>query len=218
VWFADSAGAVGQVSPAGQITERTRGLKRGSSPVAVTAGPDGNMWFTDEGQTAAVGRVTAQGAIREFSAGIPGGSEPAAITAAPDGRLWFTDEGSAAGFGTVATGAPVAVRRLPRISASPDPGTATVCRPGRFASWAGRRPSAARAFDGFRWLRDGVPVRGHATQRFTPGPGDAGARLACREIVTYPPPLNVTVSVTSPAVRIRGAPSVAAGLALGLTA
>jgi hypothetical protein len=48
--------------------------------------------------------------------------------------------------------------------------------------------------------------------------GDAGARLACRETVTYPPPLNVTVAVTSQALRIRGAASVAASVSLGLTA
>lgn len=187
--------------------------------MAVTAAPDGNMWFTDEGQTPAVGRVTPQGAIREFSAGVAAGSEPAAITPAADGRVWFTDEGSAAAFGTVATGAPPAARRLPRIAAPPRPGTAVRCQPGRFASWAGMLPSAGAApFDGFRWLRDGIPVRGDAGQTYTPATRDAGARLACRQTVTYPPPLNVTVSVTAPALRIGGAPSVAASLALGLTA
>ncbi|MGZ4272507.1 MAG: Vgb family protein, partial [Solirubrobacteraceae bacterium] len=219
MWFADSTGAVGQVSPAGRITERTGGLLSGSSPVAVTAAPDGNVWFTDEGQTPAVGLVTPQGAIQEFSAGVRTGSEPAAITPAADGRLWFTDEGSAAAFGIVATGAPPAVRSLPRIATPPRPGTAVRCQPGRFASWAGVLPSAGvTPFDGFRWLRDGIPVRGHAGQSYTPTTRDAGARLACRETVTYPPPLNVTVSVTGPALRIRGAPSIAMSLALGLTA
>jgi streptogramin lyase len=219
MWFADSTGAIGQVSPAGQIAERTHGLQAGSSPVAVAAGSDGNMWFTDEGQTAAVARVTPAGVIREFSAGIPTGSEPAAIAPAADGRLWFTDEGTAAAFGSVATGMPVAGRVRPQVPAAPHPGVPAVCEAGRFATWAGLTPSvSAFGFDGFRWLRNGVLLRGHAGQSFTPGGRDNGARLACRETVTYPPPLNVTVSVTSPAVRVRGAPAPAAGTTLGLTA
>jgi streptogramin lyase len=219
MWFADSTGAVGQVNPAGRIIEHTRGLRSGSSPVAVAPGPDGNIWFTDEGQAPAVGRLTPHGAIREFSAGVAPGSEPAAITPAADGRLWFTDEGSSAALGTVATGEPAAVRSLPRIAAAPRPGTAARCRPGRFATWAELAPSpAAQGFDGFRWLRDGVALPGHIGQSFTPAPRDAGARLACRETVTYPPPLNVTVAVISPQVRIRGASSIAASLQLGLSA
>jgi hypothetical protein len=216
MWFADSTGAIGQVSAAGHIAERTRGLQAGSSPVAVAAGADGNMWFTDEGQTAAVARVTPAGVIREFSAGVPAGSEPAAIAPAADGRLWFTDEGSAAAFGSVDTGMPAAGRVPPRIAATPHPGAPAVCEAGHFATWAGLAPSInAFGFDGFRWLRNGVLLRGHAGQSFTPAVRDSGARLACRETVTYPPPLNVTVSVTSPAVLVRG---VAAGTTLVLTA
>jgi streptogramin lyase len=218
MWFADSTGAIGQVSPAGQINERTRGLQAGSSPVAVAVGSDGNMWFTDEGQTPAIGRVTPAGVIREFSAGVPAGSEPAALAPAADGRLWFTDEGSTTAFGSVATGMPPAGRALPRIAAGPRVGAPAICQAGHFETWAGLAPSAsAFRFDGFRWLRNGVLVRGHAGGSFTPAGGDSGARLACRETVTYPPPLNVTVSVTSPEVEVRGA-SAAAATTLRLTA
>jgi hypothetical protein len=163
--------------------------------------------------------VTPAGTIREFFAGVTSGSEPAAITPAADGRLWFTDEGSAAALGSVATGMPTAGRVPPRIVGSPRVGSAVTCRAGRFASWAGLAPSASTfRYDGFRWLRNGVALRGHTGQSFTPAPRDRGARLACRETVTYPPPLNVTVAVTSRAERIQGGPSLAVPARLDLIA
>jgi streptogramin lyase len=163
------------------------------------------VWFTDEGQMPAIGRVTAAGVIREFSAGVPAGSEPAAITPVADGKLWFTDEGSAAAFGVVAAGMSGAQIAAPRVAAPPSPGVPAVCTAGRFATWMGLQPSArAFPFDGFRWLRNDTQLGGHRTPRFTPTRHDAGARLSCREIVTYPPPLNVTVAATSPSRTVGG--------------
>ncbi len=200
VWFADSAGAVGRVTPAGRITEQSRGLKSGSSPVAIAPGPDGNMWFTDDGSTPAVGSITRQGRIREFSAGLPSGSAPASIVPLGDGRMWFSDEGSTAALGQVATGAPRAVRASPTLTASPRGGGRVGCAPAWWAAWAGLSPSPrSLAFDGYRWLRDGSPVSGPSSDLYTPRAADAGARLACRETVTYPAPLRVTVSATSSA-------------------
>ncbi len=54
--------AIGQITPTGAITEFTTGLSQGggtgthSVPVAITAGPDGNIWFTDHG-TQSIGRL-----------------------------------------------------------------------------------------------------------------------------------------------------------------
>jgi streptogramin lyase len=57
-------------------------------PTLITAGPDGNLWFTEEGANQ-IGRITPQGALKEFP--IPtAGSSPYGITAGPDGNLWFT--------------------------------------------------------------------------------------------------------------------------------
>ncbi len=176
--------------------------------MAVAAGPDGDMWFTDEGQTPAVGRVTSGGVIREFSAGVPTGSEPAAIAPAADGRLWFTDEGGESAFGVVTVGTPAAQRAAPRLAAVPRPGAPATCTAGRFATWMGLQPSAAAfRFDGFRWLRNDTLLGGHRGQQFTPTRHDAAARLSCRETATYPPPLNVTVAATSPPRAVRGAPA-----------
>jgi hypothetical protein len=55
----------------------------------VTAGPDGNLWFTNTGSGAnSIGRVTPAGAISDFT--DPTIVYPRGITAGPDGNLWFT--------------------------------------------------------------------------------------------------------------------------------
>ncbi len=61
-----------------------------SIPTQITAGPDGNLWFTDS-NTNAIGRITPAGVITEFPTPA-GNGEPFGITAGPDGNLWFTDE------------------------------------------------------------------------------------------------------------------------------
>ena len=59
-----------------------------STAFSITAGADGNIWFTETGGNK-IGRISLAGAITEFSApGAPGG-----ITAGPDGALWFTEIG-----------------------------------------------------------------------------------------------------------------------------
>ena len=62
-------------------------------PGAITAGPDGALWFTgnigSNGVNGLIGRITTAGAITEFP--IPSGSTAMDITAGPDGALWFTE-------------------------------------------------------------------------------------------------------------------------------
>ncbi len=55
------------------------------TPFDITAGPDGNLWFTDG--VGGIGRITPSGSITEFP--VPGGAFR--ITAGPDGNLWFTE-------------------------------------------------------------------------------------------------------------------------------
>jgi streptogramin lyase len=52
---------------------------------SVTAGPDGNVWFTDPNQSA-VGRITPSGQVTEFSTI---GNSAGEITTGSDGNLWF---------------------------------------------------------------------------------------------------------------------------------
>jgi streptogramin lyase len=69
-------------------------------PQWITAGPDGNMWFTETPGNA-VARITPAGVVNEFSA-LTDGANPEQIIAAGDGRLWFTEIGFGA-LGAVST-------------------------------------------------------------------------------------------------------------------
>jgi len=81
-----SSAATSKVKPIGEITEYS--LPSGSAPIAIAAGSDGNLWFTDNG-TSKIGKTTTSGTITEYS--LPTGSQPVAIAAGPDKNLWFTD-------------------------------------------------------------------------------------------------------------------------------
>jgi streptogramin lyase len=52
----------------------------------LTAGPDGNVWFTQPGQV--VGRITPNGDVTIFNTTNVNAN---ALAAGPDGNLWFTD-------------------------------------------------------------------------------------------------------------------------------
>jgi streptogramin lyase len=95
-------GAILRVTPRGEVTQFTRGLRAHATPANITAGPGDALWFTDT--SGAVGRVTTSGAIREFplrrrilpangQAGSAGGRapyEPAPpIVAGREGYIWF---------------------------------------------------------------------------------------------------------------------------------
>jgi streptogramin lyase len=81
-------------APLGTITEFNVGLNPESSPTSIATGPEGNLWFTDDGTTKAIGRITPSGTITEFTAGLNETSWVASIVAGPDGNLWFTDRGA----------------------------------------------------------------------------------------------------------------------------
>jgi virginiamycin B lyase len=102
VWFTvASPAAIDRVDSSGHLTEYAAGLNAGSHPVSIARGPDGNVWFTDDGSTPAIGRVTPSGEIVEFSEGLPAGSHPTQIATGPDDAVWFTDQGSEPAVGSV---------------------------------------------------------------------------------------------------------------------
>jgi streptogramin lyase len=105
-------GEIGRVTPAGQVSVYT--LKMGpaarhqlfntghTKPTggmladAITAGPDGNVWFTEHqaNGNAAVGKITTTGKITQYPIPtVPRGAKTpdvsTDITAGPDGNLWF---------------------------------------------------------------------------------------------------------------------------------
>jgi RHS repeat-associated protein len=87
-------------------------LPTGSEPFGVTTGPDGNMWFTDEG-TSKVGKTTTSGTITEYA--LPAGSEPHGIVTGPDTNLWFAARGTSK-IGKITTAGSITEYALPTKS------------------------------------------------------------------------------------------------------
>src|SRR3954447_23932843 len=88
--------ALPAVAGAVTITEFSAGISKPAN--VITAGPDGNLWFTEGGTS--IGRITPAAQVTEFGAGITG--ESSGIAAGPDGALWFT-EPSAHKIGRITT-------------------------------------------------------------------------------------------------------------------
>jgi streptogramin lyase len=84
VWF-----TAHQASPAGSITKFPLPTAN-SGPYGITGGPDGNLWFTENGSSK-IGRITTSGSITEFPLPTTN-SGPLEIAAGLDGNLWFTEE------------------------------------------------------------------------------------------------------------------------------
>ncbi len=59
--------------------------------LGITAGFDGNVWFTEQSANK-IGRITTAGVITEFPLPVAG-TKPARIITGPDGGLWFTETG-----------------------------------------------------------------------------------------------------------------------------
>lgn len=99
IWFADQrAGAprMGRALITGSFLFQTLtlffvDLPADSIPVALAAGENGAVWFTDF--AGYVGRVTREGVVTRRA--VPHAqSEPMGITRAPDGSIWFTESGA----------------------------------------------------------------------------------------------------------------------------
>ena len=69
-----------------------RGPELDPSRMTITAGPDGNIWFSDPFANQ-IGNIAPDGTITEYAVPTPD-SFPAGITTGPDGNIWFTEMGS----------------------------------------------------------------------------------------------------------------------------
>jgi streptogramin lyase len=85
-------------------------------PGGITAGPDGNVWFTENG-SGKIGRITPGGTINEFRIPTPG-SSPDGITAGPDGNLWFT-EGVGNKIGRITPSGTISEFPIPTVGSAP---------------------------------------------------------------------------------------------------
>jgi trehalose transport system substrate-binding protein len=102
------------------------------SPDYITAGPDGNLWFTGYGfdedgdpTDGFIGRITPGGEVARFEDPNGGISQPDVITAGPDGNLWFTSlENNSIGritpAGEITTFEDTRIRAPEGIAAGPD--------------------------------------------------------------------------------------------------
>jgi virginiamycin B lyase len=77
----------------------------GVRPGGIAAGPDGALWFTEEGPPASpqqsfIGRLTTSGQYTHFPVLGPA-RLPDQIVAGPDGAMWFTQTGGTPGVGRI---------------------------------------------------------------------------------------------------------------------
>ena len=82
-------GSIGRITTTGTVTNyRDASI---SEPVGIVAGPDGALWFTNEGinSIGSIGSITTAGIVTDHT--DPNIRQPGFITAGPDGALWFTN-------------------------------------------------------------------------------------------------------------------------------
>ncbi len=148
--FQAQQGEIGKMTPAGAFSLFPLAAAQ-TAPSGITAGPDGNLWFTEVAtidvriytSLGKIARITTAGAISEFPLPTPN-DYPRYITAGPDGNLWFTIQSSQGDIG---------VGKVGRITPQ---GTITVFTPGNLYT-AGDITSGA---DGTLWLTDNDQI-GH---------------------------------------------------------
>jgi len=90
------AGSIERMTPDGVVNGNFAIPTPYSDPSRIIVGPDGNLWFTEQGAVGGhlspgqIGRITPDGFITEFTTPTPF-SNPAGITVGGDGNLWFTE-------------------------------------------------------------------------------------------------------------------------------
>ncbi len=85
-------GVTSSPPPSYSCTELSTSLTAGDGIDHMTVGPDGNVWFAENGGNGnIIGKITPAGVTTEYT--VPTvNSQPEGITAGPDGNLWFTEE------------------------------------------------------------------------------------------------------------------------------
>ena len=152
LWATETFGkAIDRISPRGTLS-RFPLPTPGAYPLAIQPGPDGTMWFTEDG---AIGHITASGRItpyvlpvtQDLSRGSGPQYDPYDLTAGgPDGGLWFTDQRADA-LGHITVHGQVSFHALPG-SRTDDPLALTVGADGRLWFTTGTAQIGAMAPDG----------------------------------------------------------------------
>ena len=93
LWFTTGEQTIGQLSLAGEVTMYTAAFMGHTGQI--TAGADGNMWFSNSQGFSVIGRITPTGAINVSYAKPDKLVDLPGMIAGPDGNVWFTtDKGS----------------------------------------------------------------------------------------------------------------------------
>ena len=91
LWFT-YPDSIGSITTTGVVTYFEAGEGTGIfSPDSITAGPDGNLWFTNDGVNS-IGTISTSGMSTCFTG--TGINLPAGLASGPDGALWFTNYGN----------------------------------------------------------------------------------------------------------------------------
>lgn len=93
LWYTNLNANIGKIATDGTISIYP--VPTASKTFDIEKGPDGNMWFTEQG-THSIGKMTSTGSATLFA--IPSGALPIGITAGPDGNLWFSALGGPTGM------------------------------------------------------------------------------------------------------------------------
>src|SRR5215469_11432692 len=97
LWLAAVAGAVTTLHPISAAATAGMGMRAApaitdyrnpiSRPQGIAVGPDGALWFTDQG-TNSISRITMSGTVTTYTG--QGINSPVEITAGPGASMWFT--------------------------------------------------------------------------------------------------------------------------------
>jgi virginiamycin B lyase len=114
MWFTEG-NYIGAISTAGTITEYP--IPSGRASNFITAGPDGNLWFT-ENYANYVAKITTSGTVTEYA--VPTlFAGPWMIAAGKDGALWFTESGGTGQIGRVTTTGTVTEYPISNLTGNP---------------------------------------------------------------------------------------------------
>jgi streptogramin lyase len=114
------AGNIGQITTGGSVKEfsiATEGGTSGNHGVSITQGPDGNLWFTEQGAKPGIALMQLSGnKVTEYPIA---GSVPGFITSGPvQNTLLFTDPGHNA-IGQITTAGTFSETTIPTANANP---------------------------------------------------------------------------------------------------
>ena len=121
---------IGRITPLGVVTEFSAGITAGAGPLGITAGPDGNLWFTEPNGNRigriSTGAATAVGSARTFVSSGGLDIHPCTLTSpcrmltaalaktAPGGEIIVLDS---AGYGPVVINKPMSIVAPPGVYA-----------------------------------------------------------------------------------------------------